>query len=95
LEKDDYDIIGEGQVVGRIYRAAAAPPDRPWMWSITAVRQTAHGFEASLRDAKAVFAARWRAPRNPIASRKEQLSRRCHGGPCLAPPPIRFLEHML
>jgi hypothetical protein len=30
---DDYDVLCEGAVVGRIMKAAAAPVDSPWMWN--------------------------------------------------------------
>jgi hypothetical protein len=31
---DDYDVLENGVVVGRIFfLGAVAPPDRPWMWA--------------------------------------------------------------
>ena len=30
---DDYDMLENGVVVGRIFKAQVAPPDRPWMWA--------------------------------------------------------------
>src|SRR5262245_46617143 len=29
---DHYDVLENGVVVGRIFKAQAAPQDRPWMW---------------------------------------------------------------
>jgi hypothetical protein len=47
---DDYDVLEDGVVVGRIFFLdAAAPPDRPWMWasghSAATVKRAAHGYE--------------------------------------------------
>jgi hypothetical protein len=30
---DDYDVIEDGVVVGRIFKANAAPLGSPWMWT--------------------------------------------------------------
>jgi hypothetical protein len=30
---DDYDVLENGVVVGRIFKVPVAPPDRPWMWA--------------------------------------------------------------
>jgi hypothetical protein len=30
---DDYDVLDNGVVVGRIFISPAAPQDRPWMWA--------------------------------------------------------------
>jgi hypothetical protein len=34
LNDDDFDILADGAVVGRIYKANAAPVDSPWMWTL-------------------------------------------------------------
>jgi hypothetical protein len=31
---DDYDVLANGVVVGRIFRAAASPVGTPWMWTL-------------------------------------------------------------
>jgi hypothetical protein len=31
---DDYDVLAEGVVVGRIFKANAAPVGEPWMWTL-------------------------------------------------------------
>jgi hypothetical protein len=31
---DDYDVLSDGKVVGRILKAAASPVGTPWMWSL-------------------------------------------------------------
>jgi hypothetical protein len=30
----DYNVLCEGELVGRIFRASAAAPERPWFWRI-------------------------------------------------------------
>jgi hypothetical protein len=32
---DDYDVLAEGKVVGRIMKAAAAPVGSPWLWTLS------------------------------------------------------------
>jgi hypothetical protein len=36
---DDYDVLADGAVVGRIFKANAAPVGSPWMWTLTARRR--------------------------------------------------------
>jgi hypothetical protein len=31
---DDYDVLADGVVVGRIFNAAASPVGTPWMWTL-------------------------------------------------------------
>jgi hypothetical protein len=31
---DDYDVLADGVVAGRIFRAAASPERWPWMWTL-------------------------------------------------------------
>ena len=31
---DDYDVLADGMVVGRIMKAAAAPVGMPWLWTL-------------------------------------------------------------
>jgi len=61
---DDYDVIAEGVVVGRIMRAAAAPVDKPWMWTLLygyhEDRTPTHGYEPTREAAMAAFAKNWR-----------------------------------
>jgi hypothetical protein len=32
--ENDYHVLSEGVVVGRIVKAAASPADKPWMWTV-------------------------------------------------------------
>ena len=34
---DDYDVLADDVVVGRIMKAAAAPVGAPWMWTLASV----------------------------------------------------------
>src|SRR5258706_13915996 len=36
---DDFDVLADGIVVGRIMRAAAAPEGTPWMWTLAFSRR--------------------------------------------------------
>ena len=31
---DDYDVLADGFVVGRLFKANAAPVGEPWMWTL-------------------------------------------------------------
>ena len=49
---EDYSVLGNGVVVGRIFLlGAVAPHGRPWMWasghSAATVKRAAHGYEAT------------------------------------------------
>jgi hypothetical protein len=61
---DDYDVMSSDRAIGRIFRSASAPLDRPWMWTITgavvAPAVPSHGFAAMLAEAKTAFADSWR-----------------------------------
>ncbi|HEY7193314.1 MAG TPA: hypothetical protein VH439_06195 [Gemmatimonadales bacterium] len=30
---EDYSVLEDGVVIGRIFKVPIAPPDRPWMWA--------------------------------------------------------------
>jgi hypothetical protein len=61
---DDYSVLENGVVVGRIFKAQVAPEGRPWMWasghSADSVKRAAHGYEPSREAAMAAFAKSWR-----------------------------------
>jgi len=46
---DDYDVLCEGAVVGRIMKSAAAPVGQPWLWTLAyghhEDRTPTHGYE--------------------------------------------------
>jgi hypothetical protein len=61
---DDYHVLADGVVVGRLMKAAAAPEGKPWMWTLASVHYEAHmpthGYEATRAAAMAAFAKSWR-----------------------------------
>jgi hypothetical protein len=61
---DDYDVLADGVVVGRIFHAAASPVGSPWMWTLIfdyhEGRSPTHGYEATREAAMAAFTRSWR-----------------------------------
>jgi hypothetical protein len=61
---DDYDVIADGAVVGRIMQTAAAPVGSPWMWTLAFDHHDdctpTHGYEPTREAAMAAFAKSWR-----------------------------------
>jgi hypothetical protein len=61
---DDFDVLADGVVVGRILKANAAPAGSPWMWALAfghhEDRKPAHGYAATREAAMAAFAKSWR-----------------------------------
>jgi hypothetical protein len=61
---DDYDVLADGFVVGRIFQAHAAPVGSPWMWTLAfdfrGDRTPSHGCAATREAAMAAFAKSWR-----------------------------------
>jgi hypothetical protein len=57
---DDYDVLADGVVVGRIMKAAAKPADASWLWTLAygqhEDRTPTHGYEATRETAMAAFA---------------------------------------
>ena len=61
--QDDYDVLENGVIVGRIFTVPTAPPGRPWMWASGHngdIRRAAHGYESTREAAMAAFAKSWR-----------------------------------
>jgi hypothetical protein len=56
---DDYDMLADRAVVGRIMQAAASPVGALWMWTLIfghKGRTPTHGYEATSQAAMAAFA---------------------------------------
>jgi hypothetical protein len=61
--QDDYDVLEDGVIVGRIFKVPIAPKDQPWMWASGHngdYRRATHGYEPTREDAMAAFAKSWR-----------------------------------
>jgi hypothetical protein len=61
---DDYDVLADGIVVGRIMKVAASPVGTGWMWTLAIGyhedRTPTHGNAATREAAMAAFAKSWR-----------------------------------
>jgi hypothetical protein len=61
---DDFDVLADCAVVGRIMKAAAAPVGSPWLWTLAyghhEDRTPTHGYEPTREAAMAAFAESWR-----------------------------------
>src|SRR5262245_47784236 len=61
---DDYDVLADGIVVGRVMKAAAAPVGTLWLWTLAygqhEDRTPTHGYAATREAAMAAFAKSWR-----------------------------------
>jgi hypothetical protein len=60
---DDYDVLADDAVVGRIMKAIAAPEGSPWMWTLAyghhEDRSPTHGYAATREEAMAAFKKSW------------------------------------
>ena len=61
---DDYDVLADGVVVGRIMKAAAKPAEASWLWTLAygfhEDHTPTHGYEPTREAAMAAFAKSWR-----------------------------------
>jgi hypothetical protein len=74
---DDYDVLENGVVVGRIFKVQVAPENRPWMWASGHngdLRRAAHGYEQTREAAMAAFAKSWRG--SPASNSRARLTER-------------------
>jgi hypothetical protein len=59
-DDDDFDVLADGAVVGRIMKAAASPVGSPWMWTLAFEhhedRTPTHGYEPTREAAMEAFA---------------------------------------
>ena len=60
---NDYEVIADDWIVGRIMLSDASPAERPWLWSLDHEfyrgREPTHGYEPSRDAALAAFAKSW------------------------------------
>ena len=63
-DDDDFDVLANSVVVGRVFNAAASPVGTPWMWTLAfghhEDRIPAHGYAATREAAMTAFAKSWR-----------------------------------
>ena len=61
---DDFDVLADDAVVGRIMKAAAAPVGSPWRWTLAyghhEDRSPTRGYEPTREAAMAAFGKSWR-----------------------------------
>jgi hypothetical protein len=62
---DDFDVLADGIIVGRIMKATACPRvGQPWLWTLAfgqhEDRTPTHGYEPTREGAMAAFAKSWR-----------------------------------
>jgi hypothetical protein len=63
-QDEDYDVLTDGKVIGRIYEDASAssPPELLWVWSITSIvpaSPASHGAASTREEAMAKFRGAW------------------------------------
>jgi hypothetical protein len=62
---NDFDVCEGDRGIGRIFFSPQSPPDRNWMWTITAsdYPRSIHsrGYSATREQAMADFKAQWRS----------------------------------
>jgi hypothetical protein len=62
--QDDFDVLEDGKIVGRIFFLdAVGPQGRPWMWASGHngdIKRAAHGYEPTREAAMAAFKRSWR-----------------------------------
>jgi hypothetical protein len=60
-DDDDFNVVADGVVVGRVFKAEVAPAGMPWMWTMLFdYRWPTHGYEPTREAAMAAFAKSWR-----------------------------------
>jgi hypothetical protein len=63
-DDDDYDVLADGIVVGRVMNTFAAPVGQPWLWTLAfghhEHRTPTHGYAATREAAMEAFAKSWR-----------------------------------
>jgi hypothetical protein len=61
---DDFDVLADAAVVGRIFKANATPVGMSWMWTLAfgqhEDRSPTHGYAETREAAMAAFAKSWR-----------------------------------
>ena len=78
-DDDDFDVLADGVVVGRIFNSNAGPVGSPWMWTLAfghhEDRTPTHGHAETREAAMMAFAKSWRhgSRRRAIRGSREPL----------------------
>jgi hypothetical protein len=60
---NDYEVIADDWIIGRIVLSDSSPAERPWLWSLDHEfyrgREPTHGYEPTRDAALAAFAKSW------------------------------------
>jgi hypothetical protein len=61
LALDDYDVLEDGTIIGRVFMSPSAPEHRPWEWTANdhGGRPPTYGYEPTREEAMAAFAKSW------------------------------------
>jgi len=73
---NDYVVLYDGQVVGRIMRHPRAPEDRPWFWTVTALGDppsSNYGYSTSREKAITDFRLQW-ATKSKIKNKSNDMA---------------------
>src|SRR5437764_14933628 len=80
-DDDDFDVLADGAVVGRVLKVHAAPVGTPWMWTLAfgqhEDRTPTHGYAATREAAMATF-AKSRRREYCSGSRRQSLKTSSH-----------------
>ena len=57
--KNDYLVLNEGRIIGRIVKRACSPNGRPWVWTITMRASFFNGYSDTCEQAMVDFKAHW------------------------------------
>jgi hypothetical protein len=93
---DDFDVLANGEVVGRFYKASAAPVHSPWMWNTRFSASRGSNANARLccdrrgRDGRLFALPGWRCRAAPAGtSLPQSLSVDSLVSPCLELSPVQ------
>jgi hypothetical protein len=68
---EDFDVLADGVVVGRIFKANAAPVGSPWMWTLAfghhEDRTPTHGYAETREAAMSAFAKSWQRGKTDLS----------------------------
>ena len=77
-DDDDFDVLADGVVVGRIMKTEAVPVGSPWMWTLAfwhhEDRISTHGYAATREAAMAAADERGGSNRHPALLEREDCT---------------------